>query len=73
MLLGRRAGLERQLDGSEHRLLVVMQHQRQDLHHLPVAAGALEQHRLQPAEAFGQLGERCAVAQRPGLALQTLR
>ena len=41
--LGGNAGLQRQFDGAEDRLLVVLQHQRQDLDHLPVAAGVLEQ------------------------------
>jgi hypothetical protein len=31
--------LQRQLHGAEHGLLIVLQHQRQDLDHLPVAAG----------------------------------
>ena len=38
MGLGRHAGLEGQLHRTEHRLLVVLQHQGEDLHHLPVAA-----------------------------------
>ena len=41
--LGRNAGLERQLDGREHGLLVVMQHEREDLDHLPVPAGLLQE------------------------------
>ena len=37
------AGLEGHLDGAEHGLLVVLQDQGKDLHHLPVTAGPLEQ------------------------------
>ncbi len=48
----------------------MVQHQREDLHHLPVAARAFEQHGLQPAQPLGQLGERGTVAQCTGLALQ---
>ena len=40
--LCRRSVAERQLDGAQHRLLIVVQNERQDLHHLPVAAGVPE-------------------------------
>ena len=69
MGLGRNAGLECELDGPEHRLLVVMQHQRQDLDHLPVAAWMLEQVALQATERLGQINERSAITQGAGLAL----
>ena len=69
MRLGRRACFQRQLHGTEHRLLVVLQHQRQDLHHLPVATRALEQDAPAAAGTPRQLDERRAVPQRAGLAL----
>jgi hypothetical protein len=47
-----------------------VRHQRQDLHHLPVAAGLAQQCRLQPLEGRRQFIERRAVVQRSGLALQ---
>lgn len=69
MLLGDGAGLEGQLNRAQHRLLIVMQHERQDLNHLPVPTGALEQHRLESFEAVWQLDERRAIAKRPWLSL----
>ena len=42
MRLGRRSVAERQFDGTQHRLLIVVQDEGQDLHHLPVASGLLE-------------------------------
>ena len=69
MGLGRNAGFQRQLDGAEHRLLIVLQHQGEDLHHLPVAARVLEQMALQLPEGIRHLGERRAIAQGAGLAL----
>ena len=54
---------------AEHGLLVVLQNERQDLDHLAVAAGRLEQVLLQRPERVGQLGEGRAVAQGAGLAL----
>ena len=47
----------------------VMQHQRQNLDHFPVAAGVLGQVTLQAAERLGKINERRAVAQGAGLAL----
>jgi hypothetical protein len=73
VLLVGRATLQRQFHGGEHGLLVVAQDQGQDLDHLLVAAGALQQLLLQRAEAVGQFQEGRAVAQRAGLALATLR
>ncbi len=63
------AGLQRQFDGAQHGLFVMLQDQGKDLHHLPVAARPLEQMTLQLPERFGQLGEGSAVAQGAGLAL----
>ena len=71
--LGRDARVECDLNGTQHRLLVVMQHQRQDLHHLPVAARVLEQVALQSPECLGQIDERRSVAQGAGLALDAAR
>jgi len=42
MGLGRRAGLQRQFDGGEHGLFVVLEDQGEDLDHLAVAARRLE-------------------------------
>ena len=70
MIIARHAGFQGQLDRGQHGLLVVVQHERQDLHHLPVAAGLLEQDGLQPSEALRQFTEGRAVPQRPGFALQ---
>ena len=66
---GGHLGVQGQLDGAEHRLLVVLQDECQDLHHLPVAAGMPEQLTLQLPEAVGHVGKRRAVAQRARLAL----
>ena len=42
MRLRWRAGLQRQFDGGEHGLLVVLENQGEDLDHLAVAARRLE-------------------------------
>ena len=42
MCLGRRAGFQRQFDGGEHGLFVMLENQSQDLDHLAVAAWRLE-------------------------------
>ena len=42
MGLGRRAGLQRQFDGGEHGLFVMLEDQGEDLDHLAVAARRLE-------------------------------
>jgi len=68
--LGRHAGLQGQLDSSQHRLFVVVQHQSQHFDHLAVATGLLEQSRLQLPEGRWQFDEGRAVAQRTWLALQ---
>lgn len=47
----------------------MVQRQGQDVGHLAVAAGTLEQARLQGTEAGWQFAERRAVAQRTGLTL----
>ena len=69
MGLGRNARLKRDLDGTQDRLLVVVQHQRQDLYHLPIATRTLEQEPLQPPERLGQIDERRSIAQGARLAL----
>ena len=69
MGLGRNTGLKCQLDGTEHGLFIVLQNEGQDLHHLPVTAGTLEEMPLQLPERFGHLGEGRPVAQGAGLAL----
>src|ERR1700679_4367269 len=62
MGLRRRAGLQRQLDGGEHGLLVMLQNERQDLDHLAVAAWRLEHALLQSPEGGGKCGEGAAVS-----------
>ena len=53
MGLGGNARLQRQLDRTQHRLLVMLQHQRQDLGHLPVPAGPTQKLALQLLEGLG--------------------
>ncbi len=47
----------------------MMQHQRQDLDHFPIAAWMLEQVALQATERLGEINERRPVAEGAGLAL----
>src|SRR3978361_1843014 len=47
MDLGRHAAVERQFDRAENGLLVMVQNERQDLHHLPITPGMFEQVSLQ--------------------------
>jgi hypothetical protein len=42
MGLGCNARLERQFDGTQHSLLVMLEHESQNLDHLPVTTRALE-------------------------------
>ena len=58
-----------EFDGGEHDLLVMLEDQGQDLHHLAVTARPLEQMLLQGPERRRHLGEGRAVAQGAGLAL----
>jgi hypothetical protein len=61
--LGRRAGFQRQFDGGEHGLLVMLEDKGQDLDHLAVAARRLEHALLQGAESRQHLkrrARRCA-------------
>ena len=69
MGLGSDTGFQSQLDRAQHSLLVMMQNERQDLDHLPVAAWALEQMTLQLPEGFRHLEKGGAIAQGTGLAL----
>ena len=69
MRLRRRASLQRQFDGSEHGLLVVLENQGEDLDHLAVAARRLEHALLQSSEGGREFGERRAIAQGSRLAL----
>ena len=69
MGFGRNTGFERHFDSTEHRLLVMLQHKREDLDHLPVAALSPEQYGLQVAERLGHLDERRPIAQGTGFAL----
>jgi hypothetical protein len=67
--LGRHPSFEGQLDGAEHSLFVMLQNQREDLDHLPVTTGPLEQMALQLPERIGHLEERRPIAQGARLAL----
>src|SRR6478752_740475 len=69
MRLGWRAGLQRQFDGSEHGLLVMLENQREDLDHLAIATGRLEHTLLQSPEGRREFGERRAVAEGARFAL----
>ena len=60
---------KRQLDRAQHRLLVVLQHERQDLDHLPSPPGRRRSWPCKLPERIGHLGERRTVAQGAGLAL----
>ncbi len=63
MRLCRSTVAERQLNGTQHSLFIVMQNERQYLHHLPVAPGLLEKMLLQPPEPLRQFRKRRAVTQ----------
>src|ERR1700720_1032109 len=69
MRLRWRAGLQSQFDGSEHGLLVMLKNESQNLDHLAVAARRLEHTLLQSPEGRREFGERRAVTQGSGLAL----
>src|SRR5580693_31397 len=69
MRLRWRAGLQRQFDGGEHGLLVVLENQGEDLDHLAVAARRLEHALLQGAEGRWEFSEGRAVTQGSWLAL----
>ena len=62
MGFGRHTGLKRHFDGGQDIMLVMLQHQRQDLSHFPVSAALLEQMLLKQPEGFWPLGKRGAVA-----------
>ena len=69
MGLGGNPCLQSQLDRAENRLLIMLQHQCQNLDHLPVPARALEQGPLELPEGIGHLYERRSIAQGTRLAL----
>lgn len=69
MRLGRNARLQRHVDGRQDCLLVVLQDERQDIDHLPIAPRLLEQVLLQGPECIGKLDERCAVTKSTRLTL----
>lgn len=66
VVLGGFTDFQRLDDGLFHELLIVQQHKRQDIAHLAVATGALEQPALQAPKALRQLCKRRAVAQGAG-------
>lgn len=67
--LGGNTGLKRQLDRAECGLLVILQDQCQDFHHLAVATYAPEKLSPQSPERVGHLGEERTIAQSSRLAL----
>jgi hypothetical protein len=67
--LGCNAGFQRQFDCTQHGLLVMLQHERQDLSHLSVSARAAQEPALKLPERIGHLSERSTIAQGSGLAL----
>src|SRR5271155_169168 len=69
MGLRRDAGLQRQFDGGEHGLFVMLEDQGQNLDHLAVAARRLEHALLQSPEGGRQFDERRAVTQGSRFAL----
>ena len=73
MGLGGRPRIERQFDRAKHYLLIVLEHQREDLDHLPVTAGALEEMTLQPSERIGHLVNGAPLRSAPGLRWITAR
>ena len=62
MGFGSNACLKSQLNSTQHRLLVMLKNEGQDLDHLPVTARALKKLALQLPESFRQLGEWGAIA-----------
>ena len=69
MGLARCSGLQRQLDGGEHRLLVMLENEGQDFNHLTIAAWRSQQTLLQGAKRLRQFCKRRAVAQGARFAL----
>jgi hypothetical protein len=67
MRLGRRASLQRQFDGGEHGLFVVLENQSQYLDHLAVAARRLEHALLQGSEGSGNSAKGAPLRRAPGL------
>src|SRR5579872_5563068 len=67
--LGGCTGLQRQFDGGEHSLLIMLKNEGQDVDHFAVAAWHFEYTLLQSLEGGRQFSEGGAVAQGPGLAL----
>ena len=62
--------LQCQLDSGQDGLLIVLQHQGKNFHHLTIAARLLQEQSLQSFECVWQLGKRRTVAQCARLALQ---
>ena len=69
MRLCRHAIAQGQLDSAQNGLLIVVENQGEDLHHLPVAPCLPEQMLLQPLESLWQFDKRRAVPQGARLAL----
>ena len=62
MRLGRHASLQRLFQGAQHVLLVMMQHQQQDLDHLTIAAGLAQHLPLQLTERLWHFDEGRTIA-----------
>ena len=67
--LGRHTVLQRQFHRHQHGLLVMVKHQGQDLHHLPIATNTAQEVVLQSLECLRQFQERGTVAQGTRLSL----
>jgi len=63
MRLGWHAIGQRQFHCGQHRLLVMVEYQSQDLHHVAVATWMVQEMPLQASERIGQFQEWRAIAQ----------
>ena len=66
---GWNAGLQYHFHRTKHGLLIVMQHQRQDIDHFSIPAGLAQHLILQLSEGIRHLDKRSPVAKCPRLAL----
>lgn len=69
MCLGWHACFQRQFYSTQNSIFVVVQNQGQDIDHFPVTAFLAQHVILQATESVGHLGERRAIAQGAGFAL----
>jgi hypothetical protein len=73
MGLAGNASFQRQLNGREDGLLIMLQNQRQDIDHLAVATKTLEQMPLQAPKASGISVKGAPLRKAPGLRWMTAR